>query len=142
MTTGPIRAVRRAWQRIREPRVLKVLFWVVYLLVVVAGAVTLASPPDTIAGALGPVLIVAPSVMWLLAGIGGMATVLTGWWRVERSAVALALLGLSIYAVVLAVLHTVTPVSRLTQLAWVAIAAMVFLIRLALIRGHDFEPRG
>lgn len=136
-----MRSVREAWGRIREPRVLRALFWLGYAVTLYTGLVTLMRPPSTIEGALGPLLAASWSIFWVTGGLVGMCTVLTGWWQVERTAAAAALFGIGIYAGVLITLHLTQPGSRLTQLGVLAIACLFFVIRLVLIHGHDFEPR-
>lgn len=142
---GTARAVidrlRSLWLRVKEPRVLRIVFLLGYLVTLGMGVATLTNPPATIEGQLGPILSVSWSLFWIVGGIAGAATILPGWWEVERYAVASALFGIGIYGAVLVLLHITSPGSRLTQLGVLAIAALFFLLRLALIRGHDFEPR-
>ncbi|KJL39900.1 hypothetical protein [Microbacterium trichothecenolyticum] len=137
-----IRLARTMWGRIKEPRFIRVLFLAGYIVTLTTGVVTLTDPPVTIEGALGPTLSVAWSLFWIIGGLAGAATVLQGWWEVERYAVAACMFGIGIYTIVLVTLHIASPGSRLTQLGMLAIAALLFVLRLALIRGHDFEPRG
>ena len=129
------------WLRVKEPRVLRVIFFLGYLVVLGTGIVTLTNPPTTIEGALGPLLAVSWALFWIVGGIGGSLTVLQGWWEVERYAVAAVMFGLAIYAAVVIILHVQSPGSRLTQLGWLVIGVLFFVLRLLLIRGHDFEPR-
>lgn len=132
--------VQRAWLRIREPRVLRVLFWIGYAIATAGGILTFIRPAVAIEEAWGPILGFSWSAFWLLGGIAGMATCLTGWWQVERIAVGLIECGLAIYAVVLIVMAVVRG-NSLSGLITVAFASLLFVIRLVLIRGHDFEPR-
>lgn len=136
-----IGTVRRAWARISEPRVLRVLFWIGYAFTLYMGVVTLTNPPTTIEGVLGPVLSVSWALFWLVGGVTGMSTVLVGWWEIERYAVAASVVGVLIYGSVVFSLHFTSTGSRLTQLGPLGIALLFFAIRLVLIRGHDYEPR-
>ncbi|KAA9133768.1 hypothetical protein [Microbacterium caowuchunii] len=138
---GLIRGIRAAWFRIREPRVLRVLYWFAYLIAFLVGVGTLLNPSDAIENAWGPWVAMSWAAFWALGGVAGMATCLTGWWQVERSAVGLILTGLGIYAVVLGVLAVLRGNSP-SWIATVSLAVLLFIIRLVLIRGHDFEPRG
>lgn len=140
-THAVFRLGRSAWLRIKEPRVLRVLFLLGYLVTLCMGVATLTNPPATIEGELGPILSVSWSLFWVVGGIAGAATVLPGWWQVERYAVAAAMFGIGIYGVVVGVLHFTSDGSRLTQLGALVVALLFFVIRLVLIRGHDFEPR-
>lgn len=129
------------WLRIKEPRVLRVVFLLGYLVTLFTGVATLVSPPRTIEGELGPILSVSWALFWILGGAAGAATVLPGWWQVERYAAAAALFGIGIYGLVVIVLHATEEGSRLTQFGVLTIALLFYVLRLVLIRGHDFEPR-
>lgn len=121
---------------------LRAIFFVGYVVTLCTGIVTLTNPPATIEGQLGPILSASWSLFWIVGGAAGALTILPGWWEVERHAVSSSLIGIGIYGVVLLLLHlNSTTGSRLTQLGILAIAVLFFLLRLALIRGHDFEPR-
>lgn len=137
-----MRAIRKAWESITEPRHLKAVYFVVYAVAFVTGIATLVAPPQTIAGALGPPLTVAWSVFLITGGTGGLFTVFPGWWWAERLSIALVLAGLGIYAVVVASLHFTSDGSRATQLGVIALATAPFLVRWTLIRRFSFEPRG
>lgn len=136
-----IRAARRAWHRIAEPRVLRVVFLLGYVVTLCTGVATLTNPPTTIEGALGPILSVSWAVFWIVGGSVGALTVLPGYWQLERAAVGACLFGIGIYAVVVATLHFQSSGSRLTQLGVLVVALLFYIVRLLLIRGHDFEPR-
>lgn len=129
------------WLRIKEPRVLRVVFLLGYVVTLLTGVATLVSPPRTIEGELGPILSVSWALFWILGGAAGAATVLPGWWQVERYAVAAALFGVGIYGLVVVVLHATEEGSRLTQFGVLITAFLFYVLRLVLIRGHDFEPR-
>lgn len=129
------------WLRIKEPRFLRVLFLLGYLVTLGTGIATLTNPPTTIEGQLGPVLSVSWALFWIAGGIVASLTVLQGWWEAERYGVYASLVGVAIYAAVVIALHLQSPGSRLTQLGVLIVAALFFALRLVLIRGHDFEPR-
>lgn len=133
--------LRRAWLRIAEPRVLRLVFLVGYLVTLGTGIATLTNPPTTIEGALGPILSVSWAIFWIVGGTVGAATVLPGYWQAERAAAGAAMFGIAVYAVVVTTLHFTSSGSRLTQLGVLVLALLFYIVRLALIRGHDFEPR-
>ena len=134
--------VRMLWALVTEPRHMSVIYAVVYMVVTVTGIATLVVPPVTIAGALGPILSVAWALLFTLGGLLGMITVAPGWWKWERWSIALILVGIAIYGYVIAILHLTTAGSRLTQLGVLILAAAVFIVRWALIRGRTYGPRG
>ncbi|OAZ40959.1 hypothetical protein A9Z40_03185 [Microbacterium arborescens] len=120
---------------------LRVVFLLGYLVTLGTGIATLTNPPTTIEGALGPILSVSWSIFWIVGGAVGAVTVLPGYWQAERAAVAAAMFGIGIYAVVVLTLHFQSSGSRLTQLGVLIVALLFYVVRLLLIRGHDFEPR-
>lgn len=141
MLSTLVEVARRTWQRVKVPRLVRVIFALGYLVTLATGVVTLTNPPTTVEGQLGPILSASWSLFWIVGGLAGSATILQGWWEIERYAVASAMFGILIYAAVLVLLHFTSPGTRLTQLGVLTIACLFFLLRLALIRGHDFEPR-
>jgi len=136
-----VKAVRRVWASISEPRHLKLAYAVVYAITFGTGVVTLLDPPNSIEGVLGAALTVAWSVLLITGGFGGLLTVFPGWWWAERLSIALSLAGLGVYAIVVLSLHLTASGSRLTQLGMIALAATPFAIRWLLIRKYSFEPR-
>lgn len=139
-TTGPVGTVRKAWAAITEPRHMSVIYGAIYTVAAFGGVVTLVVPPQTISGELGPALSAIWACLFLGGGLLGMSTVLQGWWKWERWASAFMLAGLGIYAFVIASLHLSEQGSRLTQLSVLLLAASVFIVRLALIRGRTYGP--
>ncbi|MGG7507963.1 hypothetical protein [Plantibacter sp. YIM 135249] len=140
-----VATVHASLMAIREPRRLKAIYWAYYVAAAGLGAVTLSAPPPTVEGALGPVFTTAMSVLLILGGVVGASTVLGGWWRVERLGIWCALGATGIYAGVVTaldpgVLGTAPDLSRTAHLGFVLIASGLFVVRLSLIRGHDFEP--
>jgi hypothetical protein len=120
---------------------MKVAYGGIYTIAALTGVVTLLVPPNTIQGEIGPVLTLLWSALFILGGLGGMCTVLPGWWKWERWSLAFCLVGIGIYAFVITALHFTSSGSRLTQLGVLLLAASTFIIRWLLIRGYSFEPR-
>ncbi len=137
-----VRVGRTAWLGIKEPRVIRVIFLIGYLVTIGTGVATLTNPPRTIEGELGPILSVSWSLFWIVGGLVSASTVLNGWWQLERYGVVASMFGIGIYGVVIVMLHYTAGGSRLTQLGILSIGMLFFVLRLAWIRGHDFEPRG
>lgn len=133
--------VRRMWQGVTEPRHLKVFYLGIYMVAFLTGVVTLLWPPNSIEGALGAALTVTWSVFFLAGGMGGMISVLPGWWWAERLSIGLCVTGIGIYGTVVLSLHVTGTGSRLTQLGMIALASGVFLVRWLLIRKFTFEPQ-
>ncbi|MGI6878846.1 hypothetical protein [Microbacterium sp. gxy059] len=135
--------IRRAWESITEPRHLKVFYFGVYALTLAIGLVTLAQPPQSIEGPLGPILAALWAGMLTAGGLGGALAVLPGWWWAERLSVLLAMGGTYIYAGIAVYLHVTGPPGsqRLTQALTIILATTVFWLRLLLTRRWDYEPR-
>lgn len=137
--------IRSLWERITEPRHMKVAYAVIYLATIVVGFVTLAMPPQTIKGEVGPIITVIWAGLFVVGGTAGLLTVFPGWWWVERLlGLAPILLGLGIYLVVVIILHAQaleSGGSRATQIGIITLAASPFLLRFLVIREYSYEPR-
>lgn len=140
-----MRALKRAWETIAEPRHVKIIYLGIYLLSVGIGWVTLTNPPQTIAGEVGPVITTIWASLFILGGIVGAFTVLPGWWWAERLlSIGPILIGLVIYLAVVVVLHAQsieTGGSRATQIGIILLAASPFILRFFFIKEYSYEPR-
>lgn len=140
-----MRALRRLWAMIAEPKHMKLAYLIIYLLTIGIGAVTLISPPQTISGEVGPIITTVWASLFILGGIVGAVAVLPGWWWAERLlGVAPVLLGLGIYLCVATVLHVQgweSGSSRLTQMGIILLASTPFVLRFLVIREYSYEPR-
>lgn len=89
--------VKRAWLRLHEPRVLSTAYGVWYLIMAGVWLRAFFEPPQTIENTFGTALVSIISVLIVLGGVTGVATVLNGAYWAERTAVALIILGLTGY---------------------------------------------
>lgn len=136
-------ALQNVWERVSEPRLMSAIYFGIYVGWLLTGFATLLDPPNTISGELGPVLTIAWALLFILGAGVGLATVLGGWWKWERWACRISLAGVGIYSFVVASLHFTSPGSRLTQLGVVYFGgAAVFVVRMVMIRGRSYAPRG
>lgn len=140
-----MRALQRAWEAIAQPRHVKIIYLVIYVLSVAIGWVTLINPPQTISGEVGPVITVIWASLFILGGVVGAVTVLPGWWWAERLlSIGPILIGLAIYLCVVVALHAQsieTGGSRATQLGIILLAASPFILRFFFIKEYSYEPR-
>lgn len=137
--------MRALWERITEPRHMKVAYAVIYVATILIGLVTLVMPPQTIRGEVGPIITIVWASLFIVGGMAGLVTVFPGWWWAERLlGLGPVLLGLGIYLVVVIVLHAQaveTGGSRATQIGIILLAAAPFGLRFLVIREYSYEPR-
>jgi len=133
--------LRRAWQRVHEPRVVSATHALVYLVLLAAGLYALVNPPSTVDYAIGQ------PAMYLLAGILatggaiGAPTALTGIWWLERTAVSLVILASGIYlAVILALQVTSGSGNRLLQAGYVFSVLALHIVRWHRVRQRPYDP--
>ena len=135
-----MRWAQRLWQRVAEPRHLKMLMLWVYLATSATGIATLCAPPHTVEAIIGGTTAIW-SALVIVGGVGGVASVLPGWWWVERLSIFSIWVGMAIYLLVLAWLQSVESGSRLTQMGFLVVGALALGGRFLQIRKYSFEPR-
>ena len=137
-----MRTVQRLWARVTEPRHLKVAYAIFYTAAILLGLLALVAPPQSISGELGPILTVAWGVLAIIGGTGGLGTVFSGWWFLERLSIVLIWCALGVYlTVVIALQVTSDSGSRGAQMTLFLFAGGLFYVRWYLIRAYSFEPR-
>src|SRR5690625_3504574 len=140
MTERELTLALRLWMRIREPRIISVLRFFMYLGFLAGGIATIHSPPTSIQGAMGlPAMIM---LGWLLAAgaLMGAVSVLPGAWWLERVGVATVALYCSGYMWIIMVLHVTEGSTRLLQAA--AVFGIIFSqsIRFVSIWERPYDP--
>lgn len=133
--------IKRLWLSIREPRVVKLIYFIYYLIAVGTGLVTLVWPPRSIEGALGTFTTTLWAVAILAGGLLSAVAVFPGWWAIERAGIYGVLGGIVIYESTVAYLQAVDEGSRLTQFGVLLLATGLFIVRLIPISRYSFEPR-
>ncbi len=140
-----MRAVLRSvWRQVIDPPHQTPVIATAYIVTMLTGLVTVISPPASIAAPIGPVFAHIWAICLFAGGLVGLATVFAGWWWLERLGIVIILVGgLGVYALVITMLHIESPpgASRLTQLGVLALAALLFILRLFAIRGFSYAPR-
>lgn len=137
-----MRFLAQAWERVREPRHLKVAYAVFYVVAITLGVIALLAPPQSISGELGPVLTVTWGILALVGGAGGLATVFPGWWFAERLSIVVIWCALGMYLLVVIVLQVSSESgARYAQMTIFVLAAGLFYVRWHEIREYSFEPR-
>lgn len=114
-----------------------------YLLAIITGVATLIDPPGIIETTVGFAATVAFSVFLILGGIMGGSSVYRGWWWLERLGNWSCIWALAIFLIVVITLITQQGVEAGSIYAGVgALASGIFLVRLLMIHGFTYEPRG
>jgi len=133
--------LRDFYLRIKEPRVQRIAFLLLYALLAVIGIGGFVSPPAIIEAALGWL-----TPFWagfsLLGGAVGAVTVLPGWWWAERIAAAAGVFGSLIYGSVIVAVHFHSDAAITTHLGYACIPIVLLAYRLWETRRYDYEPRG
>ena len=132
----------RLSRRIADPRVERLTFFGVYLLLGQSGVQALVSPPTSIEGAWGGPLTLAWGLFLTLGGALGALSVLPGWNYVERLAVLATFTGALMYGSVVLILHYTSDGQRLSQLGFVAGWLLIFTYRAWTIRRYAIAPKG
>lgn len=135
-------ALIRAWHSITEPRHVKVVYWIYYVIAIVAGAYTFIRPPELVEITIGLQLTWAFSAFLLLGGLAGAVSVFRGWWWLERLGDWSCLLGIGVFQAVIVhqILHYGST-SGPAQFTVGVFATGMFVLRLLTIRKYSFEPR-
>lgn len=121
---------------IAEPRVQRIVLFVVYILLAAGGCELVATPPGKFHAVLGFALVLAFGVAVLVAGVFGAIAVLPGVRWLERAAIVSLWTGLFIFEVLVAALGAST-ISFIFGL----VLALLFVIRFMQIRQYDLTPK-
>jgi hypothetical protein len=122
--------------KIAEPRVIRIIQFFIYVLLLVVGIFLLAKVPknlETAAGGFG--FVVAMAVMLALGALCSGIAVLPGIWWLERSGLVLLTFGLLIYVVMIDQLHS-SPMGIVVCL----ILILSFVQRWLEIKGAQLAP--
>jgi hypothetical protein len=133
----------RLFLRIAEPRVVRLLQFAVYIVLLLGGVSAWWAPPEAIAQSLGAVLTGVWGGLLILGGLLGSSSDLRGSWWVERAGLSFCAAGIAIYginAVFLEVSHAGP--SRLMQVATIAAVLLQLAIRWVRIRRYAYDPEG
>lgn len=130
----------RLWLRVQEPRKQSVVYFLVYLGVTVLGAAILLDPPRNLQGTIGQVLVMTWAGMLVLGGGTGLATVLQGWWWLERAGTILCGFAMLVYGVGVIALPVTQISVRLATISFVMLGVLLFVARLLKTRHYSYDP--
>lgn len=140
MTQNIISTLHGLWLRVQEPRKQTAVYFLVYLGVTVLGAAIMLDPPRSLQGTIGQVLVVIWAGMLVLGGGTGLATVLQGWWWLERAGAWLCGFAMLVYGVAILALPVSQFSLRLATISFVLLGALLFVARLLKTRHYSYDP--
>jgi hypothetical protein len=129
-------AARTLFNLIAEPRVTRIIWFVIYTLMIAAGAYLLLAPPTSFENTLGGLRVFIFGAFILLGGVLAGFAVLPGIWWLERAGIISLVTGLLIYAALTVALGS----SVLGTLVCVAFAGS-FLNRWRDIKAWQLAPK-
>ena len=129
------------WLRVPSPRVFSVLYAITYFLTVVGGIMTFFYPPYTLQEYLTTLSINLICFFYVLGGIVAAYAGTMGAWKLERIAIYCIMLAVVVYGAT--VLHNAnwSAGNYYAQLLVIALAFMLFVVRLAMIWRLTYKPR-
>jgi hypothetical protein len=128
------------WLRVQEPRKQTTVYFFVYLLTLTLGGAILADPPRSLQGTIGGALVLIWAGMLVLGGGTGLATVLQGWWWLERAGAALCTFAMGVCGVAIWALPVTQVSMRLVTLCLMMLALLLFVARLLKTRHYSYDP--
>lgn len=138
--TKAVSFLRSTWNLIDEPRFHR-LFWLSrYLLILIAGVLTIANPPTSIAVELGGPGSFAWGILLAVGGLLGVIFVLRHSWLWERIAIWLCTGGWLMYLITITYLHLTTEGNRLVQAGAVLFIIIALIDRYVEIISDSTEP--
>ncbi|MGW9541981.1 hypothetical protein ACWHA6_36460 [Streptomyces anthocyanicus] len=135
-----LRALRRAWARVSEPRVISVVYFLMYAAGVAAGVYATISPPSSIEGQIGSNAMTALTVLLTFGCALGAVAALPGIYWLERTAVLSIALAAFIYLTILATLQVQQPGNRMLQAWFVAFVLGMQVVRWARVSERPYRP--
>lgn len=127
---------QKYFQKIAEPRVIRLIQFFIYIGMIIAGSNVLAHPPRRFEDVIGLALAYVFGGFIALGGIFGALAVLPGIWWLERVGIISLCTGLGIYAIAIIALRA-SPMGVLVSVLF----ALTFVQRWVEIRGSQLAPR-
>lgn len=133
-------ALRRAWQRVNEPRVISVLYFLQYVVMAGVGVYALLEPPTSVEGRIGGTAMTLLATLLTVGGLIGSIAALPGKYWLERLAVGAVALSSVIYLGIVVWLHVSTGGNRTLQAAFVATVLFHQGVRWVRIKDRPYRP--
>ncbi|MET3349654.1 UNVERIFIED_ORG: hypothetical protein ABID57_001326 [Arthrobacter sp. UYEF1] len=133
-------ALTSLWLRVQEPRKQSAVYFAVYLLTTTLGGAILIDPPRSLQGTIGQVLVMIWAGMLVLGGGTGLATVLQGWWWLERAGTVLCGFAMVVCGIAIGALPVSQVSMRLVTICLMMLALLLFVARLLKTRHYSYDP--
>lgn len=131
--------LHRAWQRIREPRVVSALYGAWWCACLAFGAYSVVNPPRSVEHVAGDVLMMIIAGCFTLGGGIGVVSVALGSYWAERSAVSFVLLGFVGYVIMVGWIWVTGDGHRGLQMMALTGAAMMTALRLHWVGARPYS---
>lgn len=124
------------YMRIAEPRVVRLLYFGIYLMMLLPGLLLILSPPHNIKDVVGLTSLYVLATFLLIGGLFGAVSVLPGVWWLERVGIILICTAIAMYVVTVIALHA-SPIGIAVSIAFI----LAFMVRFITIRHHQLAPK-
>jgi energy-converting hydrogenase Eha subunit C len=121
--------------KIAEPRVIRIMLFWLYVIMLLAGLATMGRPPSRFEGVLGVTLVFIFAGFIFIGALFALVAVLPGFWWLERVGLILLISGMGIYSVAIVALGA-SIFSTIISIAF----ALAFAVRFQEIRRYQLAP--
>lgn len=129
-------ALYRAYMLVAEPRLVRIIFFAIYILFLIAGSFVINQPPENFVEAITPRLVLMFGCFLLLGGVLSAVAVLPGLWWLERCGLISLGTGMLMYLIIVVTVKG-SPVSVCVSIAFV----LFFILRFMETRQFKLAPR-
>ena len=135
-----LQLLRRLWLRVNEPRIVSVLRFLMYVVLLIGGTSVIFSPPTTMENALGQGAVTGLAVLLCFGSTLGAVSALPGVWFIERLGLVAISSALAIYGGVVFQLHLLGPGNRLLHLTIIIALILSQAVRWVRIKDRPYDP--
>jgi hypothetical protein len=127
----------QAFLLIAEPRVIRIIMFLLYAVFLTAGYLVVTKPSESILDVLGGGLAMVFGIFLTIGGVLGFVAVLPGVWWLERTGIIACAVGLAMYVVIV-----LTTASSSLGFPFAILLTGFLAIRWIEIRRYQLAPRG
>lgn len=129
-------ALYKAYLLVAEPRVVRLILFVIYSMFITAGLMVLTNPPENFEEILSTGRVAMMACFLILGGILSAVAVLPGLWWLERCGIISLITGMVIYIVLIIGVSNM-PIALCISIAFI----LFFIIRYMETRQFKLAPR-